>query len=84
MKNIFYIFELSFHGILLVALFVRLIKVQQPPLGLVVHLFSWHVGLRQEGHLTLESGKDQVSFIPLDQRSSLDLSIVGQVYFGQS
>ena len=66
MKNIFYIFELSFHGILLVALFVRLTKVQQPPLGLVVHLFSWHVGLRQEGHLTLESGKDQVSFMPLD------------------
>ena len=62
MKNIFYIFELSFHGILLVALFVRLIKVQQPPLGLVVHLFSW---LCQEGHLTLESGKDQVSFMPL-------------------
>ena len=25
-----------------------------------------HVGLRQEGHLTLESGKDQVSFMPLD------------------
>ena len=65
-SNLFKTFWAQLPWILLVALFVRLIKVQQPPLGLVVHLFSWHVGLRQEGHLTLESGKDQVSFMPLD------------------
>ena len=58
--------ELSFHRILLLALFVRLIKVQEPPLGLVLHLFSWRVGLLQGGHLTLEPGEDEVSFMPLD------------------